>query len=282
VMLRFLSNMFYYLDRYFVPKQSLPSLREVGITSFRDQVYLAKRIIAKNVVIERINRERDGEEIDRALLKDILNIFVENGFGSVEFYKNDFEVAMLEDTITYYSRKVDFWISELSFTEYLVKAEECLKHERDRVTHYLHSSSEKKLLEIVQNELLFSHSTHLVENVRSSFHVLLRDDKIEDLSRMYRLFSQIPEGLQLATIFFEQYVSTEGLKLVERANNAVDSEARTSDIIDRLREDKFLDKVLELDDKYEFYVINVFGNNVIFQRLSRSLLSLYAIPELQE
>nr|KAJ0211644.1 hypothetical protein LSAT_V11C400185650 [Lactuca sativa] len=54
---------------------------------------------------------------------------------------------MLNDTATYYSRKASNWILEDSCPDYMFKAGECLKREKDRVSHYLHSSSEPKLLE---------------------------------------------------------------------------------------------------------------------------------------
>jgi hypothetical protein len=41
------------------------------------------------------------------------------------------------------------WIAEDSCPEYMVKAEECLRQEEDRVLHYLHISTKPKLLEQV-------------------------------------------------------------------------------------------------------------------------------------
>ncbi|KAL0459634.1 UNVERIFIED_CONTAM: Cullin-1 [Sesamum latifolium] len=112
---------------------------------------------------------------------------------------------MLEDTAAYYSRKASDWIVEDSCPDYMLKAEECLKKEKDRVSHCLHSSSEAKLLEIskltpslaakvsvvaynfgvgiklaeqkVQNELLVLYTNQLLEKEQSGCCVLLRDDK---------------------------------------------------------------------------------------------------------
>ena len=44
------------------------------------------------------------------------------------------------------------WIEEDSCPDYLIKAEECLKREKERVGHYLHASSETKLLKEVEKE----------------------------------------------------------------------------------------------------------------------------------
>ena len=57
------------------------------------------------LLLNQIDQEREGEQIDRALLKNVLDIFVEIGMGQMDHYENDFEAAMLKDTAAYYSRK---------------------------------------------------------------------------------------------------------------------------------------------------------------------------------
>nr|GEY14245.1 cullin-1 [Tanacetum cinerariifolium] len=177
VMVRWLSRFFHYLDRYFIARRSLPPLNEVGLACFRDLVYQEVNGKVRDAVISLIDQEREGEQIDRALLKNVLDIFVEIGMGQMEYYENDFEASMLKDTASYYSRKASNWILEDSCPDYMLKAEECLKREKDRVNHYLHSSSEPKLLERVQHELLTVYATQLLEKEHSGCHALLRDDK---------------------------------------------------------------------------------------------------------
>ncbi|EPS64542.1 hypothetical protein M569_10237, partial [Genlisea aurea] len=144
IMVRWLSRFFHYLDRYFISRRSLPALKEVGLTCFRDLVYEEVNAKVRDAVISLIDQEREGEQIDRALLKNVLDIFVEIGMGMMECYENDFEDAMLRDTAAYYSRKASNWIVDDSCPDYLLKAEDCLKREKERVSHYLHSSSETK------------------------------------------------------------------------------------------------------------------------------------------
>ncbi|KAH9730297.1 Cullin-1 [Citrus sinensis] len=99
-------------------------------------------------------------------------------------------------------------------------AEECLKKERDRVSHYLHSSSEPKLVEKVQHELLVVYATELLEKEQSGCRALLREDKVEDLSRMYRLYHKIPKGLEPVANVFKQHITAEGTVLVQQAEDA--------------------------------------------------------------
>ena len=124
--------------------------------------------------------------------------------GSMEAYEADFEGAMLADTAAYYSRKAASWIAEDSCPDYMLKAEECLKREKDRVGGYLHASSEARLMAHVHQEVLTHYEQQLLEKENSGCHALLRDDKVEDLSRMYRLFARVPKGLDPVALIFKQ------------------------------------------------------------------------------
>ncbi|KAK0595115.1 hypothetical protein LWI29_003735 [Acer saccharum] len=123
------------------------------------EVYLELNGKVRDAVISLINQEREGEQIDRALLKNVLDIFVEIGMGQMDHYENDFEDAMLKDTAAYYSKKASNWILKDSFADCMSKVVQCSKREKDRVAHYLHSSSEPKLLEA----LTHSPQTNLAE-----------------------------------------------------------------------------------------------------------------------
>ncbi|XP_043812013.1 cullin-1 isoform X2 [Manihot esculenta] len=224
LMVRWLSRFFHYLDRYFIARRSLPALNEVGLTCFRDLVYGEVNGKARDAVIVLIDKEREGEQIDRALLKNVLDIFVEIGMGAMDRYEQDFETHMLQDTGAYYSRKASNWILEDSCPDYMLKAEECLRKERDRVSHYLHSSSEPKLVEKVQHELLVVYANQLLEKEHSGCRALLQDDKVEDLSRMYRLYHKIPKGLEPVAAIFKQHITAEGTVFVQQAEDAASSQ----------------------------------------------------------
>ncbi|KAL7172196.1 hypothetical protein ACSBR2_031818 [Camellia fascicularis] len=272
VMVRWLSRFFHYLDRYFIARRSLPGLNDVGLTCFRDLVYQELKGKVRGAVITLIDQEREGEQVDRALLKNILGIFVEIGMGQNECYENDFEEDMLKDSAAYYSRKASNWIVEDSCPGYMLKAEECLKKERDRVSHYLHSSSEPKLVEKVQNELLVVYSTQLLEKENSGCRALLRDDKVEDLSRMYRLYCKIPKGLDPVANIFKQHVTAEGMALVQQAEDATSKKAENAVVS---QEQVFVRKVIELHDKYMAYVNDCFANHTLFHKALKEAFEVF-------
>ncbi|GAY60755.1 hypothetical protein CUMW_204500 [Citrus unshiu] len=209
VMVKWLALCFNYLERYYIRQRALPTISEIGLTCFRDLVFDALKHKAKDVVIALIDREREGEEIDRALLKNASN-----------------------------------WILSDSCPDYMIKAEECLEKERDRVSHYMHSSSAQKLVEKVEHELLVVNAIQLFEKEQAECRALLKEDRVDDLSRMCRLYHRIPNGLEQVASAFKQHVIVECTLLQQ--------------ILIR--------ELIELHNQYMEYVSNGFINHELFHK----------------
>ncbi|KAF8038202.1 hypothetical protein BT93_B0915 [Corymbia citriodora subsp. variegata] len=276
VMVRWLSRWFHHLNDHFIRRRSLPPLNIVSLTCFRELVYEQLKVNVSDAVISLIDKEREGEQIDRALLKNISEIFVKIGTGQTNYYENDFEAALLKDSAAYYSRKASGWILEVSCLDYMLKAEECLKQEKDRISNYLHSSSESKLLEKVQRELWSVYASQLlgkeysVEEEHSVYRALLTDHKVENLSRMVRVFSKVRIFLDPLTYIFKERVTEEGTALVKQAEDAADSKK------------VFVRKLIELHDKYGAYVNELFPdvnerfpNHNLFQKALKEAFEVF-------
>ncbi|CAL9238164.1 unnamed protein product [Arabidopsis halleri] len=123
LMVRQLAIIFRYLDRYFFPRKRInSSLREVGLIYFHDLIYHEMHSPATQAVIALIHKEREGEQIDRELVRNVIDVFIENGMGSIKKYEEDFESFMLQDTASYYTRKASRWMEEDSCPDYTPKA----------------------------------------------------------------------------------------------------------------------------------------------------------------
>ncbi|KAI3894484.1 hypothetical protein MKX03_013815, partial [Papaver bracteatum] len=85
VMVTKLYRYFNYLDRQYIPQRMadhgvyVPGVKDVGFRFFREIVYAKMKVKVRDAVIQLINQERLGNEIDRSLVKDVLEIFVEIG-----------------------------------------------------------------------------------------------------------------------------------------------------------------------------------------------------------
>jgi cullin 1 len=311
VMVRWLSRFFNYLDRYYIQRHNLAQLKDVGSLCFRDLVYAKLKTTAKDAVLALVDKERDGEQVDRALIKNALGIFVEMGMGGMEAYETDFEAFLLTDTAKHYKRKASLWIEEDSCPAYLIKAEQCLGREKERVGHYLHASSEAKLLKEVEREVLATYETRLLEKEHSGCAALLRDDKTEDLARVFRLFKRVPSGLPPVADIFKKHIEREGLALVKRADEtaaskkeakagkkdggaesaATESAATTSSTPDARKksglstadrdasagsaEQLFVRDVIALHDVYVAYVKTCFADDSLFHRALKEACEVF-------
>ena len=71
------------------------------------------------------------------------------------------------------------------------KAEERLHEESQRVTHYLDPTTEPKLREVVERELIAVHMRTVAEMAHSGIVSMFEDNKTDDLARAYQLFRRI-------------------------------------------------------------------------------------------
>jgi cullin 1 len=121
LMVQWLPRWFQYLDTQWYK----PILKEVAYMPFHEV-----KVHVKDVVIALVKHEREGVQIDRVLLKNVVDIFVDIGMGSMDVYEIDFEKFLLEDTTAYYKKKGSSWIEEDSFLVYIVKVTKCLMREK--------------------------------------------------------------------------------------------------------------------------------------------------------
>mmetsp|Transcript_19398 Transcript_19398/g.41007 ORF Transcript_19398/g.41007 Transcript_19398/m.41007 type:complete len:752 (+) Transcript_19398:221-2476(+) len=276
LMVRFLSHVFKYLDRFYVKRLSLPELSDVGSQSFHEIVFNAVKREVRTAILELIRREREGETVDKKLIQQVVEIFVEMGGSrnSLEVYVTDFEEMLLSTTAEYYSRESVKWAEKDSFPEYMRKAEDRLKQEQERVAHYLHSSTEEKLLKVCDEQLLQGPEQALLEKENSGCEVLLLDNKTEDLSRMFRLFSRIPTGLPPIGNIVRKHISDVGLALVKKQSTSPDTDLMP-----------YVQELLDIHDKYTDLVgtgpeKGCFQGHTIFHKAMKEAFEVFVNKEI--
>lgn len=270
IMVRWLSRFFNYLDRYYIQRQNLSNLNDVGLLGFRDDVYNEIKKRTKDAILVIIDQEREGEQVDRALLKNVLEVYISLGMGNLDTYVRDFEEHLLVSSTAFYKRKAAQWIEEDSCPDYMIKAEDSLRLEEERVGNYLHINTKPKLLKVVEQEVLTTFEMQLLEKEQSGCAVLLQDDKKEHLARMYRLFNRIKNGLDPVALIFRKHVESEGMKIVNQATEDAtakkEKDAGKPSKEGGAHEQQFVRQVIELHDKYLLYVTECFANSSLFHK----------------
>jgi cullin 1 len=260
IMNKWLKKFFTYLDRYYVKHHSLPTLSQAGLRCFRTHVYDEMKGDTTKSILGLINEEREGKPIDKSLVKSIVELYESMGMGTLDAYNADLEEALLNSTREYYAKKRDFWIND-STPDYLIKAEEALNEERNRIVDYLNSSSESKILKVVEEEILEKVEMLLLEKETSGCRALLQNDKSEDLQRMFRLFSRLENGLNPMASILQNFISAMGDDIINRRQARLDGGEK-----DKNDDPRFVKSLISLHEKYLGVVKKDFSGHSLFQK----------------
>mmetsp|Transcript_16886 Transcript_16886/g.32946 ORF Transcript_16886/g.32946 Transcript_16886/m.32946 type:complete len:759 (+) Transcript_16886:693-2969(+) len=260
---KWMRRFFMYLDRYHVKHHSLPELHEASLKLFRQIVFEKVKTPFVEAILAQINKEREGEVVDRSLLKQCVEIFGEM-MPQLKVYTSSLEEPLLDDTREVYRKKAQEWIEQDALPEYLRKAEAALETEGERVDNYLEPQTKAKLQGVVMDELLAQHETALLEKEGSGCRALLRDDKSEDLARLFKLYQKVHKGLEPIAAIVREHVTKQGMEIVEKRESALAS-AQTPKEKDSL-DPAFVQSLLDLHEKNQSLVKTEFEADSLFQK----------------
>ncbi|NP_001292986.1 cullin 1 [Solanum lycopersicum] len=124
----------------------------------------------------------------------------------------------------------------------------------------------------MQNQVLITYTNQLLEKEDSGCRALLKDEKVEDLTRMYSLFHKFPKGIELVAEIFKQHVAAEGMIVVQQAADVANNKTESSG---GSHEQDFVKKAFELHDKYMVYVKGCFADNSIFHKALKEAFEVF-------
>lgn len=239
-----------YMDRVFVKNTNRKPVHELGLDLWRDVVvrHPSIRPRMQSTLLEMIARERGGEMIDRPLVRSMAAMLADLGLG---VYSEDFESAFLERTAEFYRAESQAYIASCDCPAYLLHAERRLAEEAERVKACLHPSTGPRVASVAEAELVAAQVRPLLEMEGSGAVSLLEQDNFEPLGRMYSLFSRVGGDADLRSVV-SSHLREVGKQLVtdpERGKDPVD----------------FVQRLLELRDKYEALIMRSFCGDKSFQ-----------------
>uniref|UniRef100_A0A8C6TQ37 Cullin 4A n=1 Tax=Neogobius melanostomus TaxID=47308 RepID=A0A8C6TQ37_9GOBI len=214
------------LCSYKVSPTLYKQLRQVCEDHVQAQIYLFREypftIIAKKIypltvlsffqkrtvdgILEQIERERNGETVDRSLLRSLLGML-----SDLQVYKEAFEEKFLNETNRLYAAEGQRLMQERDVPEYLHHVARRLEEENDRIVSYLDQSTQKPLISCVEKQLLGEHMTAVLHKGLST---LLDENRVTELALLYQLFSKVKGGLPILLQFWREYIKSFGSEIV--------------------------------------------------------------------
>lgn len=262
---KYINHLFRYLNRHWVKreidegKKDIYDVYTLHLVQWREELFSKVNINVMAAVLTMVEKQRNGETIEQAQIKSVVDSFVSLGLDesdstkpTLDVYRYHFEKPFLEATTTYYENESAQFVAENSVVEYMKKAEIRLEEEKVRVGLYLHPDIMTPLMKACLGVLVTGHSSLL----RDEFQVLLDNDRQEDLARMYRLLARIVDGLEPLRTKFEAHVRKSGLAAVEKV--ALEG--------DNLEPKTYVDALLDIHTQYQKLVNDAFAGESEFVR----------------
>eukprot|EP01135_Chromosphaera_perkinsii_P004612 Nk52_evm5s292 gene=Nk52_evmTU5s292 len=202
-------SIFLHLDRTYVLQTSgLKSIWDMALEQFCEEI-LSNREIGKKVVsgvLFLIKEEREGNVVDKGLLKSLLSMFM-----ALHVYDEMFESQFIEATKEFYANEGSRYVNELEAADYLYRVNTRLKEESERVLHYLNHRTHFPLIQVVQSEMLSKHTALILEK---GFDSLMDNMRLNDLKLMYELYDKVNATAELKGRFVS-YVKAKGSSIVK-------------------------------------------------------------------
>uniref|UniRef100_A0A667YUQ2 Cullin 4A n=1 Tax=Myripristis murdjan TaxID=586833 RepID=A0A667YUQ2_9TELE len=164
-------SIFLFLDRTYVLQNSLlPSIWDTGLELFRTHIVNDSGVQKRTVdgILEQIELERNGETVDRSLLRSLLGML-----SDLQVYKDSFEERFLVETNRLYAAEGQRLMQE---RDYLHHVAHRLEEENDRVMSYLDQSTQKPLINCVEKQLLGEHMTAILQKGKDVFEAFYKKD----------------------------------------------------------------------------------------------------------
>ncbi|ODA76238.1 hypothetical protein RJ55_08083 [Drechmeria coniospora] len=263
---KYIHHLFRYLNRHWVKreidegKKNVYDVYTLHLVQWRKVLFQKVSGKVMDAVLKLVEKQRNGETIEHRRIKQVVDSFVSLGLdeadptkSTLDVYRIHFERPFLAATKEFYQAESKQFVAENSVVEYMKKAESRLREEEERVEMYLHHDIAVPLKRCCNVALIAEHTTLL----REEFQVLLDTDREEDMARMYRLLSRIPDGLEPLRTRFEAHVRNAGLAAVQKIQT---SEG------DKLEPQVYVEALLEVHLQYRLLVKKAFNDEAEFTR----------------
>ncbi|QNP95763.1 YALIA101S04e13784g1_1 [Yarrowia lipolytica] len=270
---KMIGDVMMYLDRVYCldNTSSPPKLADLGLHLFRDHVvgtgpfaeYLYK------VLINEIQREREGEMVDRTVIKNVLSmldLLPQSKSNKESVLVHCFSDQLVAATTNFYSQAArDLLDGNKDPVVYVTKVSGWLEDEEKRSKYYaLESQAYSPLVSDLTVKLVSTKLPEVMALPGSEIRKWYQAKKFDELKTLYRLISKgFPQRSLLHHLLKEQIVS-EGQNLNSASNSAVEAarkEKKPSAQQTALAH-KWVTDVLTMRDEFAEITAKCFDNDV--------------------
>ncbi|KAI0719294.1 Cullin-domain-containing protein [Cerioporus squamosus] len=216
-----------YMDRVYTKSAEVPEIWEAGLILFIKHIIthpIEDHVIS--AILTLIQIERDGYTINRSSVKGCVDVFLQlddkGHRETTSIYKRDLEPAILRESEAFYRKEGERLLETCDAPEYLRRAEGRFQEEESRTHHILSTLTTAPLRKILEEHLVSAHLQTVISMPNSGLDAMIDSDRIDDLARMYRLFTKVVTGLPALKKALRETIIRRGRQINEAGTTGVD------------------------------------------------------------
>ncbi|PRP88079.1 cullin-2 [Planoprotostelium fungivorum] len=188
----------------------------LALITWRDKLFHKIKGRVMRCVLDAVTRDRDGDQINVSEVTGVMNSYVKlgslNKSKPAQLYKDDYETPFIKETGDYYASESSIFIMQNGVSAFMARVENRLEEEKNRGKVFMFSSSADQLKRECELKMIEAHK----ERIQGECSNYLKEEKIQDLGRMYRLFSRIENGIRPMLEVLQSYIASVGFDYVKR------------------------------------------------------------------
>jgi cullin 3 len=271
ILARWLSKVFNYIDRYYLMFNQLDSTCLVSLKTFREVVFTDLRKKLLDALMDEIRKHRENEDVNWDTLHKTIETFINVGYkkdvklkkvgeifqwtGEKNLHEYDemFEKTFIDKTKEYYTVKCNEWLMSLNCPEFINIALEKLEMEERIAEEHMDPKTKGKLNNTLNEVIIENHAQNVINKDGTGCKEMLKNNKIEELTKMYSLYSRVDTTLKYILLEMGPYIESRG-------QIVIGDEELLKDPV------KFTQKLLELKKEMDEIVVQCFNNDPKFNQ----------------
>ncbi|KGK39492.1 hypothetical protein JL09_g1259 [Pichia kudriavzevii] len=254
-----ISQVVMYMDRTFTKENQLPLIYDVGLLVFQNSIVMheldrsnttiGEQLI--NVFINYFNLNRNGDIIDKFMLKSTISIFesLSDPEGNT-YYSKFFEPELLRSSHEYYAKKVKELLDYQSGTIYVTKVIDLINDELARFQIFIPDQTTNKLKDLMYTDLVFLNIKHILKLENDGLQKWIETRDYDLLGKVYKLTSRTESTKDIFKECLKTIIIKKGEHLKE-ISKIQTNESQTTNIDIDEKKKKSLDGDIEMHKEVE-------------------------------
>lgn len=238
ILMKWNMRTFGYLSRYYIVYHSKPSLQQVGLSIFLEQVFKKNADVVSAITQKLLIKERTGRVAgtNTKQIATAIGLFSSMNIDDTQsIYVTAFLEPFLEKTKREYERFLQEWDASTDAAGFLQAVQEALGHEREICHRYFCTADEERIMTCVESVLVDSPITRskLIDSPTGMLTMLRSRDEVQ-LHNCYNFFSRRESGVALLAVLIKKQIEAEGVELCARfkgEESSVDVVAYTTEMM---------------------------------------------------